>query len=123
MKWIIISIFIFSLQFGCATGTSQLITIKYSSEPFRTFEISKTDIKGIKLNNLTETLVKHKKNYPNAKYELLSEIKCVPGTEKEIKKAIKEAGINLEHYWAPVSFDTKEKSPHGPGYIDIMKDK
>lgn len=106
---------------GC-TASSQpaqrLVTIKYCLEPMRTFEVVGTDIKALPLDRLTETLKTYKAENPEAEYELLAEVKCMPEQEHAIRKAIRDAGITLKHYWAPVSFDGGKESPYGPGHVD-----
>jgi hypothetical protein len=109
---------------GCNVANSpakRLVTIKYCSEPMRTFEIVRTNIKGVKLEQLTDVLKKYKSENPNTEYELYAEVKCVPEEEQAIKKAIRDAEIKLKHYWAPVSIktDKSKESPYGPGFIDI----
>jgi len=117
---------------GCASGsfppaqkksTEGLTMIRYCISPWRTFAVEGTDIKGVTIEELTVMLRQHKINHPESEYELLSDIKCQPETEQEIIQAIAQAGIQLRHYWAPVStFGTDEKpSPYGSGYADIIE--
>jgi len=100
---------------------SNLTTIKYSLKPFRTFEIVGTKIKRVKLEKLTAVLKKYKANNPKKKYQLIAEVKSVPETVKRIKKAIKDAGIKLNHYWVPTSFNVDIPGAPSEGYIDILK--
>jgi len=91
---------------GCgepSVDEKNLVTIEYVSEPFRTFRISGTDIQGVELEQLTEVLTKHKAKHPDAIYQFSAEVKSVPETEDEIRKAIRDAGIDLQHFWVPVS--------------------
>jgi len=109
---------------GCNAANppaQRLVTIKYCSEPMRTFEIVGTNIKGVELEQLTDVLKKYKSKNANTEYELFAEVKCVPEEEQAIRKSIKDAGIKLKHYWAPVSIRTKKskEGPYGPGFIDI----
>jgi hypothetical protein len=104
-------------------NATYLITLKYSLNPFRTFEIVGTDIKGIELVNLTEALEKHKNKNPQAEYELLAEVKSAPETMEEIKKSIERSGIKLKHCWVPTSiFSSDKPGPYGPGFIDIINE-
>ena len=97
--------------------------IKYCLEPFRTFEIVGTDVRGVKkLRELTKALRNHKEQNPAAKYEVLAEVKSTPEGEKAIVEAILSAGITLEHYWAAHSAwaPGTPVGPHGIGYVDHM---
>ena len=99
----------------------RLTVIKYCLEPFRTFEIVGTDVKGVKkLRDLTKALRTYREQNPGAKYEILAEVKSVPEEELKIVKAISKAGITLEHYWAATSTFTPGRAagPHGLGYAD-----
>jgi hypothetical protein len=97
--------------------------IKYCLEPPNTFEIVGTDIKGIKkLSGLTKALRKHRALNPSAKYELVSEVKCPPDGAKAFIKAITDAGIKLEHFWAARSAipPGTPTGPYGIGFVDIL---
>jgi hypothetical protein len=125
MKKIIVFAFLgFFICWIVIATPKKLITIKYCLEPFRTFEIAEMNIKGIELEKLTDVLKKIKSENPDAKYELLAEVKNVLEMENKIIKAIENAGINLKHYWAPVSSIVVGKSgPYGPGFVDIHENK
>jgi len=105
------------------TEGQRLITIRYCLKPSRTFEITGENIKGIKLDALTNVLKTHSMNHPRATYELYSEVKSVPEESEKIVETIRQAGIQLKHYWAPVSFiDPNVKpGPYGTGYVDILR--
>lgn len=95
-----------------------ITVIKYCLDPFRTFEIVGTDVKGVtKLHDLTKALRRHKKLNPNAKYEVLAEVKSTPEAEREMVKAIAGAGIELEHFWAATS-SLSSNGPYGSGFVD-----
>jgi hypothetical protein len=103
---------------------NRLTLIKYCQKPFRTFEVVGTDIKGIeKLEDLTAALSKYSRSHPGARYELLAKLKNLPEREQAIIKAVTNAGIRLEHYWAPVSMAPPpgaQIGPYGGGYVDIL---
>jgi hypothetical protein len=101
-----------------------LTVIQYCLEPFRTFEIVGTDVRGVKeLGGLTTALRKYRELNPKARYEVLAEVKSVPEGEREIVKAIADAGIRLEHYWAATSFwaPNYPVGPHGIGFVDHIR--
>jgi hypothetical protein len=116
-----------SLHFESAAGQSKsegkLTTIKYVFEPFRTFKIEGTSLKGIKLDDLTNELRKYKSLHQDAVFELWSEVKITPEESAKIIEAIQSAGINLKHFWAPRSFvDPKANiGPYGSAHEDILK--
>ncbi|MBU1042779.1 MAG: hypothetical protein KJ915_00050 [Candidatus Omnitrophica bacterium] len=99
---------------------TKIVTIKYCLEPFRTFEIVGTDMKKLKLENLSTELKKIKSINPEAKYEILAEVKSTPETIEKIKKAIENAGIQLEHYWVPTSFGIDNPGGPAEGILDIL---
>lgn len=101
--------------------TNEIITVVYGDDPFGTFTISGSDVRGIELEGLKDALVKHQEAHAGV-YEVLSEIKAMPERQKEITDAFKAAGVDLVHYWAPVSnIDPKAKpEKHGIGYVDIL---
>jgi len=100
--------------------TEKLVTIKYCRVPLRTFEIVGADIKGVQQEQLTEVLKKYQKANPKARFELLAEVNSVTEIVRKIQKNIDDAGIRLKHYWVPTSTKNAD-SPHGPGFIDILK--
>lgn len=108
---------------GQSKPREKLITIKYVLDPFRTFAIEGTNLKGVKLDALTSELAKYKAAHQDDEFELYAEVKCTPEESAKIIKAIQNAGIALKHYWAPVSFiNPKAKPvPYGSGHEDILK--
>ncbi len=116
-----------SLFFETVAGESKpedkLTTIRYVFEPFRTFKIEGTSLKGVKLDDLTNELRKYKSLHQDAVFELWSEVKVTPEESAKIIEAIQSAGINLKHFWAPRSFvDPKANiGPYGSAHEDILK--
>lgn len=119
----------FLLIMGC-TGTasttddvppSELVTVRYCVEPFRTFRIDGTDVTGVSLANLANVLAEHKSAHPSARYEVVAEVKSTPRTQEEIEAEFAKAGISIEHYWVAVSDASGTASPHGPGYVDTKE--
>jgi hypothetical protein len=112
---------------GKTNSPGHLTVIKYCLEPFRTFEIVGTDVKGIKkLGDLTAALRKHRQAHPEAEYELLAEVKSVPEGERAIIDAVSKAGITLKYYWAAFSGAPApgvKIGPHGVGFYDILPSK
>ena len=100
-----------------------LVTIKYTLEPMRTFQVGVTNQQGLTINELAIVLRKYKSEYPGAEYEVYAEVKCVPEESERIIRTLREAGIELKHYWAPVSYiDPSGKAgPYGPGHVDIVR--
>lgn len=119
---------VFLIAFGVqgipapSTEPARLVTIKYVLTPFRTFEIPGTDMKGISLEALSEAIAKYHKDHPGSTYEVFAEVKCLPETSDEIIRAIRRAGVILEHYWAPVSFVdiSRPAGKYGHGHIDLL---
>ncbi len=104
-------------------ATARITVIKHCQEPFRTFEIVGTDVKGLKkLSDLTIALRKHKEQNPGARYEILAEVKSVAEDDEKTVKAVAKAGITLEHYWAAHSDPLLDGpiSPHGVGFVDLI---
>lgn len=104
-------------------GKAELLTIKYSTDPFRTFEIVGTPVKGVKLEQLTEVLTEFKNNHPKVNFAFWAEVKSTPETTRKIQAAIDKAGIKLKHYLVPVSYvppDAKS-GPYGAGVVDILE--
>jgi len=102
-------------------STVPITIIRYCLQPFSTFEIVGTDVKGVeKLTGLTEALRKHKQQHPQTRYEVLAEVKSTPEGERAIVAAVVDAGISLEHYWAAHSAPAPgaPAGPHGIGYVD-----
>jgi hypothetical protein len=124
---LIIGISANSLLFESPAGQSKpdgkLTTIKYVFEPSRTFKIEGTSLKGIKLNDLTNELRKYKSQHQDAVFELWSEVKVTPEESAKIIEAIRSAGINLKHFWAPRSFVDSNANigPYGSAHEDILK--
>jgi len=118
----------FSGYVACRSGLIKpatpetLTTINYAAEPFRTFEIVGTDIKGIELKELREAISRHQKQHPGVAYELLAEVKCTPEQSNLIVAEIKGTGVTLRHYWAPVSCVDLKSTPgkYGRGHVDIL---
>lgn len=100
-----------------------LTTIRYVFEPFRTFEIAGTDVKGITLEELPRAVWEHQRKYPGARYEVYAHVKCVPAQSDQIIKAIRATGVTLEHYWVPISTVDDQVPPgkYGPGFVDILR--
>jgi hypothetical protein len=102
---------------------ARLVTIRYVSNPFRTFEIDGFELKGIPEEELTQRVAEHHQLHPYATYEVYAEVKCVKEQEDRIIRAIRDAGVTLIHYWAPVSFvdDGPERyHKYGIGHIDRL---
>jgi hypothetical protein len=101
--------------------TTKIITVRFVLDPFRTFQISGTDSKGLDLTELKVALMKHQQGSPGAAYEVLSEVHNSPEAEKEIIGVIKAAGVNLMHYWTPVIiFDRNAPPGKYPGHVDLL---
>lgn len=98
-------------------------TIKYSLEPFRTFEIVGTGVKGMRIDDLPEAISQHQQDYPGAVYEIYAEVKSGVETSDKIIEIVKGAGVTLKHYWAPVSFVDLSKAPgkYGYGHVDLIE--
>lgn len=104
---------------------ARLVTISYVSKPFRTFEIDGFEPKGIPEEELRQRVEEHRQMHPHATYEVYAEVKCVKEQEESIIAAIRAAGVELKHYWAPVSFDVEARWPEryhkdGTGHIDVL---
>ncbi len=106
-------------------SSKNLITIKYVLNPFRTFVIEGTDLKNINLAGLTHELSQYKATHRDDQFELYAEVKCTPEESNKIIKAIQKAGIDLKHYWAPISIiDPNTKpGPYGSGHVDILNNR
>lgn len=116
-----------SLLFEAAAGQSKpeekLTTIKYVFEPFRTFKIEGSNLKGVKLDALTNELVKYKALHQDELFELWAEVKVTLEESAKIIEAIQKAGITLKHFWAPRSFvdPSANIGPYGSAHEDILK--
>lgn len=99
-----------------------ITVIKHSLQPFASFEIVGTDVRRVKkLKDLTKVLRKHREGNPEARYEVLAEVKATPEGARAIVNAIRKAGITLEHYWAARSTlppPGTPVGPHGIGFVD-----
>ena len=108
---------------GQSKPREKLTTIKYVFDPFRTFTIEGTSLKGVKLDALTIELIKYKALHQDEDFELWAEVKVTPDESGKIIEAIQNADINLKHFWAPRSFvDPKANIGHyGSAHEDILK--
>ena len=100
----------------------KLTVIKHSHDSPFLYEIVGTSFKGISQNNLVETLTKYRRSHPSEEYELYAEFKLSPDRSDKLIEKIRSTGVNLKHYWAPVSFYDPEDIPgkYGPGHVDIL---
>jgi hypothetical protein len=105
--------------------TVRITVIKHCLQPFASFEIVGTEVRGIrKLKDLTKVLRNHAEKNPEARYEVLAEVKATPEGEKAIVNAIRKAGITIEHYWAARSTLPPKGTPvgpHGIGFVDHIE--
>jgi len=91
---------------------SQLVRIEIDDS--EQFSIG-NEIKGINYENLTVELEKYQKAKPEAKYYVSFKEKCVPDREIKIRKAIRKAGITLQHFYVDYN--------DGPSPVDLGPDK
>lgn len=129
MRYVITGLTVLVCLTGCAIREQSqtttvppeaLTTIKYTGEPFRTFEIAGTNRRCTKIEDLPELIRSHQKDNPGSFYELYAELKCVPETSDQIIATIKGTGVTLKHYWAPVSRSISTPGKYGRGHVDIL---
>ena len=112
---------IHEIQSTVDSTSNEITTVRYVLVPFRTFQISGTNTKGLKINELKDALVKHYQIHPDANYELFAEVKNTPKAYEDIINAFNAAGVNLLHFWAPVSdFYPDLKQSKYDGHVDIL---
>ena len=86
------------------------------------FGIAGSDIKDVGLEDLVKALVKRNRDNPGEEYEIYTEYKTGSENSDIVVDAIRKTGVNLRHYWVPVSFVGTERKPgkYGVGHIDIL---
>jgi hypothetical protein len=103
------------------SNATEIVTVRFVLDPYRTFQITGTDFKGLDLAELKAALIKHQQTYPGVAYEVFSEVHNTPAAEKEIIDVFNAAGVKLMHYWTPgLVFDRNAPPGKYPGHVDSL---